>query len=136
MAAALIGLFVHRERRSVAPMINLRIFLNPRFSAASAAVTVVFFTLFGFIFVITQYFQFIRGYSALSTGVRLLPFAVWSPPDPSSAPASPSDSAPNKSSPPDCCSSARSMPGTPSPPLSCPTRSSACRWSSAESAWA
>ena len=76
VAAALIGLFVHHERRSVAPMINLRIFLNPRFSAASAAVTVVFFTLFGFIFVITQYFQFIRGYSALSAGVRLLPFAV------------------------------------------------------------
>jgi hypothetical protein len=57
-------------------MIDLRIFLNPRFSAASAAVTVVFFSLFGFIFVITQYFQFIRSYTALGAGVRLLPFAV------------------------------------------------------------
>jgi EmrB/QacA subfamily drug resistance transporter len=76
VAAVLIGVFVDHERRSATPMINLRIFRNPRYSAASAAVTVVFFTLFGFIFVITQYFQFIRGYSALGAGVRLLPFAV------------------------------------------------------------
>jgi hypothetical protein len=47
-----------------------------RFSAASGAVTVSFFTLLGFIFLITQYFQFVRGYSALSAGVRLLPVAL------------------------------------------------------------
>jgi MFS family permease len=46
------------------------------FSAASGAVTVSFFTLFGFIFLITQYFQFIRLYGALPTGVRILPVAV------------------------------------------------------------
>jgi EmrB/QacA subfamily drug resistance transporter len=76
LATILIGAFVERERRTVTPMIDLRIFLNPRFSAASAAVTVAFFTLFGFIFLVTQYFQFIRGYSALGAGVRLLPFAA------------------------------------------------------------
>jgi predicted MFS family arabinose efflux permease len=76
VAAILIGVFVDRERRSATPMIDLRIFLNARFSAASVAVTVVFFSLFGFIFLATQYFQFIRGYSALGAGVRLLPFAV------------------------------------------------------------
>ena len=38
--------------------------------------TAGFLTLFGFIFVITQYFQFIRGYSAFEAGVRLLPVAV------------------------------------------------------------
>jgi len=37
---------------------------------------VSFFTLFGFIFLITQYFQFVRGYGPLSTGVRLLPVAL------------------------------------------------------------
>jgi hypothetical protein len=37
---------------------------------------VSFFTLLGFIFLITQYFQFVRGYSALSAGVRLLPVAM------------------------------------------------------------
>jgi len=35
-----------------------------------------FLTLFGFIFVITQYFQFIKGYSAFETGMRLLPVAA------------------------------------------------------------
>jgi fucose permease len=38
-------------------------------------VTAGFLTLFGFIFVITQYFQFIKDYTAFETGVRLLPVA-------------------------------------------------------------
>ncbi len=38
--------------------------------------TVTFFALFGFIFLITQYFQFIRGYGTLSTGARILPVAL------------------------------------------------------------
>jgi hypothetical protein len=57
-------------------MLDLSIFRNLRFTAASFSVTVSFFTLLGFIFLITQYFQFIKGYSALSTGVRLLPVAT------------------------------------------------------------
>jgi EmrB/QacA subfamily drug resistance transporter len=75
-AAILLLVFVLRERRSPSPMIDVRIFRNRRFSAASAAVTVSFFTLFGFIFLITQYFQFLRHYSPLSTGVHLLPVAT------------------------------------------------------------
>ena len=57
-------------------MLDVRLFRNMRFSAASGAVTVSFFTLFGFIFLMTQYFQFVRGYGPLSTGVRLLPVAL------------------------------------------------------------
>jgi hypothetical protein len=57
-------------------MLDVRLFANMRFSAASGAVTVSFFTLFGFIFLMTQYFQFVRGYGPLSTGVRLLPVAL------------------------------------------------------------
>ena len=57
-------------------MLDVRLFRNLRFSAASGAVTVSFFTLFGFIFLMTQYFQFVRGYGPLSTGVRLLPVAL------------------------------------------------------------
>ena len=72
----LVGGFVWREFRTANPMLDVRIFANRRFSAASGAVTVSFFTLFGFIFLMTQYFQFIREYSALSTGVHLLPVAV------------------------------------------------------------
>jgi hypothetical protein len=64
------------ERHRVRPMIDLRLFKTPAFSAASGSVTVAFFALFGFIFLVTQYFQFIRGYGPLSTGVRILPVAL------------------------------------------------------------
>ena len=57
-------------------MLEVRPVPQHRFSAASGAVAVTFFTLFGFIFLITQYFQFVRGYGPLSTGVRLLPVAI------------------------------------------------------------
>ena len=76
LGLALLSVFVAWERRSAHPMLDVSLFRNPRFSAASGAVTVSFFTLFGFIFIITQYFQFIRGYSALSAGVHLLPVAA------------------------------------------------------------
>jgi EmrB/QacA subfamily drug resistance transporter len=75
-SAVLLAAFILRERAAAHPMLDVRLFRNPRFSAASAAVTISFFTLFGFIFLITQYFQFVRGYAPLSTGVRLLPVAL------------------------------------------------------------
>ncbi|MCW3844600.1 MFS transporter [Micromonospora yasonensis] len=76
LAALLATALVLRERRVAHPMIDVRLFTNLRFSAASGAVTVAFFNLFGFIFLITQYFQFLRAYSAFETGVRLTPVAV------------------------------------------------------------
>jgi EmrB/QacA subfamily drug resistance transporter len=75
-SAVLLVAFVLRERRAAHPMLDVQLFRNMRFSAASGAVTVSFFTLFGFIFLITLYFQFVRGYGPLSTGVRLLPVAL------------------------------------------------------------
>ena len=57
-------------------MLDVSFFANPRFTAASSAVTLVFFALFGFSFLQTQYFQFVLGYSAAETGVRLLPLAL------------------------------------------------------------
>ena len=68
--------FVFWESRSRAPMLDLELFKNLRFSAASASVTVCFFALFGFIFLVTQYFQFMKGYGPLETGVRILPVAT------------------------------------------------------------
>jgi hypothetical protein len=56
-------------------MLDVGLFKNLRFTAASGAVSVAFFALSGFIFLVTQYFQFLKGYSPLSTGVRLLPVA-------------------------------------------------------------
>ena len=76
VSAVMLAAFIAWERRAAHPMLDVRLFRNMRFSAASAAVTVAFFTLFGFIFLITLYFQFVRGYGPLSTGVRLLPVAL------------------------------------------------------------
>jgi EmrB/QacA subfamily drug resistance transporter len=64
------------ERRSAHPMLDVSVFADRRFSGGSLAVTAGFLTLFGFIFVITQYFQFVKAYSAFEAGVRLLPVAV------------------------------------------------------------
>src|SRR6266702_1828701 len=76
VSAVLLAAFIGWERRAAHPMLDVRLFRNMRFSAASGAVTVAFFTLFGFIFLMTQYFQFVRGYGPLSTGVHLLPVAL------------------------------------------------------------
>ncbi len=73
--AALAAASVAVERRAAHPMIDLSVFRTRAFSAASVSVTVAFFALFGFIFLVTQFFQFVRGYGALSTGVRILPVA-------------------------------------------------------------
>ena len=78
-SAAVLGLlvvFVRWERRVAHPMLDVELFRNLRFTAASGAVTISFLALFGFIFMVTQYFQFLKGYSPFSTGLRLLPVAL------------------------------------------------------------
>ncbi|WP_156687354.1 MFS transporter [Mycobacterium sp. Marseille-P9652] len=75
-AAVVLVMFALWERRSTHPMLDVSVFVNRRFSGGSLAVTAGFLTLFGFIFVITQYFQFIKDYTAFQSGVRLLPVAA------------------------------------------------------------
>jgi EmrB/QacA subfamily drug resistance transporter len=75
-AAALALAFVMIEQAADHPMLDVRLFTDRRFSAASASVTVTFFSLSGFIFLITQYFQALRGFSPLATGARILPVAL------------------------------------------------------------
>lgn len=75
LAAAVLAWFALWERRTFHPMLDVSVFFNRRFSGGSLAVTAGFLALFGFIFVITQYFQFIKDYSAFEAGVRLLPVA-------------------------------------------------------------
>ncbi len=72
---AFAAVFVRIERRAAHPMLDITVFRTPAFSAASMSVTVAFFALFGFIFLVTQFFQFLRGYGPLSTGLRILPVA-------------------------------------------------------------
>ena len=73
--AVLGALFAVVERRRANPMIDVSLFRVPAFSAASASVTISFFALYGFIFLVTQYMQFLRGWGTLSAGVRTLPVA-------------------------------------------------------------
>jgi EmrB/QacA subfamily drug resistance transporter len=75
-SAVLVAVFVAVERRSPHPMLDVQLFTDRRFSAASGAVTITFFALSGFIFLITQYFQLVRGYEPLSTGARIVPVAI------------------------------------------------------------
>ncbi|MEX1008541.1 MAG: DHA2 family efflux MFS transporter permease subunit [Acidimicrobiia bacterium] len=77
-AVALLALaaFVAWERSVEYPMLDVHFFRNPRFTAASLTVTLVFFALVGFIFLATQYLQFVLGYSPFEAGVRTLPFAI------------------------------------------------------------
>jgi EmrB/QacA subfamily drug resistance transporter len=75
-AAVLLAVFSWWERRVPAPLLDVNLFRNMRFTAASLAITLGFFALFGFIFLVTQYLQLVKGYSALQAGVRTLPFAI------------------------------------------------------------
>jgi EmrB/QacA subfamily drug resistance transporter len=72
----LLTAFVAWERHTEHPMLDVGFFANPRFSAASVAVTLVFFAMFGSMFFLTQYLQFVLGYSPLKAGVGLVPVAV------------------------------------------------------------
>ena len=75
VAAAILAVFIRWEQRVDEPMLDVSLFTNLRFSAASGAVTVAFFCLYGFIFLWTAYAQFLHGFSPFGTGVRLLPVA-------------------------------------------------------------
>lgn len=68
--------FVKRELSTSEPLLDVRVFRNARLSAATGSIGIAFFVLFGFTFLVTQYFQFVRGYSTLSAGIHTLPFAI------------------------------------------------------------
>jgi DHA2 family multidrug resistance protein-like MFS transporter len=74
-AVLLLSGFANHELGREGPMMNVRIFNNRTYAASSGAMATNFFCLFGFIFLVTQYFQLVRGYSALSAGEHTLPFA-------------------------------------------------------------
>ena len=75
-AVALLAAFGWWELRAPSPMLDLRFFRNPRFSASSGAITLAFFALFGTIFLLTQYLQGVLGLDALTAGLWVAPIAV------------------------------------------------------------
>jgi EmrB/QacA subfamily drug resistance transporter len=68
-----LGAFVAWERHVAEPMLDLRFFRDPRFSAAIVAIMSLFFGLFGLMFVSTQTLQSVLGYDTLGAGLRLVP---------------------------------------------------------------
>jgi MFS transporter, DHA2 family, multidrug resistance protein len=72
---AILAAFVAWERRVEHPMLEVSVFRNLRFSAASASITFVYFSLMGVMYFMTTYLQSVLGYSALEAGVRTLPIA-------------------------------------------------------------
>lgn len=76
IAAVLLTAFGFWERSIDHPILDLSFFKNARFSAASIAVTLVFFAMFGSLFFVSQYLQFVLDYSALKSGAALLPVAA------------------------------------------------------------
>jgi len=76
VAAILLTAFVLWERRMEQPMLDMRLFRNMRFTGASIAISLVFFAMFGSLFSLTQYLQFVLGYDTLEAGIRVTPVAL------------------------------------------------------------
>lgn len=73
---AVLALFTVLQRRTPAPMLDVRLFRNPSFSAACGAVTLALFALFGTLFFLTFYLQYARGLSPLQAGLTFLAVAL------------------------------------------------------------
>jgi EmrB/QacA subfamily drug resistance transporter len=72
---AVLGAFVGWELKQVHPMLNPRIFRRPRLAAGTLSIFVQFFAFFGFIFIMLQFLQIVRGDSPLVAAVSILPLA-------------------------------------------------------------
>jgi EmrB/QacA subfamily drug resistance transporter len=68
-----LSLFVGWELRTPQPMIDLHLFQGRQFTWGNINATVVSFALFGLLFVVPLYLQFVLGHDAFNTGLRLLP---------------------------------------------------------------
>jgi len=77
---AVLGLFVLWERaagrRAIQPLVDLSLFRSARFTWGTILTTAVSFAMFGILFAMPQYFQDVRGFNALGSGLRLLPLIL------------------------------------------------------------
>ncbi|MDX6493638.1 MAG: hypothetical protein QOH02_1573, partial [Gaiellaceae bacterium] len=74
--AIVLALFVLWELRVSAPMLPMRFFRNRAFALANVASLLMFFGMFGSIFLLSQFFQTVQGYSPLGSGLRILPWTI------------------------------------------------------------
>jgi EmrB/QacA subfamily drug resistance transporter len=72
----LIGAFLAWELRAANPMLPLRFFRKPAFALGNVASLFMFFGMFGSIFLLSQFFQTVQGYSPLGSGLRILPWTL------------------------------------------------------------
>jgi EmrB/QacA subfamily drug resistance transporter len=76
LALVVLGLFVAWELRVAEPMLDMHYFKKPAFSTGTGGMILVFLSMYGVLFMITQYFQLVHGYSPLGAALRTLPIAV------------------------------------------------------------
>ncbi|MEV0857303.1 MFS transporter [Nocardia fluminea] len=75
-AVVCFAVFIRWEMRTSSPVLNMSLFRIRRFSLPAVAIMVAYFSMFGFLFMITQYFQGVMELSPLEFGLHSLPFAV------------------------------------------------------------
>ncbi len=76
IAIVVLGAFMVWELRVDEPMVDMHYFKNPAFSTGTGGMILMFLSLYGVLFLLTQYLQLVHGYSALNAAVRLLPIAL------------------------------------------------------------
>jgi EmrB/QacA subfamily drug resistance transporter len=75
-SVVIIALFILWDRKAEQPLIELKFFKKARFSAGIGILVILGLGLNGLLYVMTYYMQFVKGYMALSTGLRYLPIAL------------------------------------------------------------
>lgn len=76
LGGSFLTVFVLWERDAPHPMLDLSLFRNPRFSVASLSLALAYSSLFGAMFILTQYLQFVLAYGPLETGLRIAPLMI------------------------------------------------------------
>ena len=71
-----LAIFVAWERRTTEPMLDMSFFRAPAFSTGMGGMILIFLSMYGVLFMMTQYFQLVLGYTALSAALRLMPIAA------------------------------------------------------------
>ncbi|MBH1936572.1 MFS transporter [Streptomyces sp. AV19] len=76
LGAALLVLFVRRQRRRARPLVDLALFARPAFGVSVGCIVLAMLALVGLELVAAQYLQLVLGLSPLETGLRLLPLTL------------------------------------------------------------
>ncbi|GAA0474969.1 MFS transporter [Streptomyces sp. NPDC046215] len=76
LGAALLIVFVRRQRRRTHPLVDLRLFARPAFGTSVGCIVLAMLALVGLELIAAQYLQLVLGLTPLETGLRLLPLTL------------------------------------------------------------